>query len=87
LRFPGEVSKSYHIVAAAKPVVQQLMHMLASAMVLFFSLTRKARAWMMAARKNRKGSVQTRGKRSSRSLLLRSFPLHAYCGLRSHLQE
>jgi hypothetical protein len=50
LRFSGDVSKSYHIVAAAKPVVQQLMMMLTRAALLRFSLTMKALVWMMAAR-------------------------------------
>jgi hypothetical protein len=37
-------------VAAAKPVVQQLMMMLARASVLRFSLMMKALVWMIAAR-------------------------------------
>jgi hypothetical protein len=49
-RFAGDVSKSYHIVAAAKPVVQQLMMMLARAALLRLSLMMKARVWMIAAR-------------------------------------
>jgi hypothetical protein len=49
-RFWGDVSKSYHIVAAAKPVVQQLMKMLTRASVLRSSLMMKARVWMIAAR-------------------------------------
>jgi hypothetical protein len=49
-RFPGEVSKSYQIVAAAKPVVQQLVMMLTRASVVRSSLTMKALVWMIAAR-------------------------------------
>jgi hypothetical protein len=41
---------SYHIVAAAKPVVQQLVRMLARASVLRSSLVMKALVWMIAAR-------------------------------------
>jgi hypothetical protein len=37
-------------VAAAKPVVQQLMMMLTRAALLRFSLMMKARVWMIAAR-------------------------------------
>jgi hypothetical protein len=48
-RFAGEVSKSYHIVAAAKPVVQQLMLMLMRASVVRSSLTMNALVWMIAA--------------------------------------
>ena len=50
LRFAGDVSKSYHIVAAAKPVVQQLMMMLTRASVVRSLLVMKALVWMMAAR-------------------------------------
>ena len=50
VRFAGDVSKSYHIVAAAKPVVQQLMTMLTRASVLRSLLVMKALVWMIAAR-------------------------------------
>jgi hypothetical protein len=42
-RFAGDVSESYQIVAAAKPVVQQLMMMLTRASVLRSLLMMKAR--------------------------------------------
>ena len=47
LRFLGDVSQSNHIVAAAKPVVQQPMMMLARAAQLRSSLMMKARLWMI----------------------------------------
>ena len=49
---------SYHIVAAAKPVVQQLMMMLTRASVLRSSLMMKARVWMIAARGRKRELVQ-----------------------------